>query len=66
MEKFESEVLKSGIEVFAAENGFYVFNGEDNVHLTKSDINRLHGIAFPEKRHGSCEISNTIKSKDDE
>lgn len=55
MNEFTSEVLKSGVTVLATEKGFYVNNGEDYVHLTKSDINRLHGIAFPEKRRtGEC------------
>lgn len=63
MEKFTSEVLNSGAKVLLNAKGFYVSNGEDYVHLTKSDINRLHGIAFPEKRRtGSC--SNAPEATD--
>lgn len=63
MEKFTSEVLKSGVQILATEKGFYVNNGEDYVHLTKSDINRMHGIAFPEKRRtGEC--NNTTQEAD--
>lgn len=56
MNEFKSEVLKSGIAVRAHEEEYIVtdLDGQE-VLLTESDINRLYGIAFPEKRRaGDC------------
>jgi hypothetical protein len=56
MEKFTSEVLpKTKTKVLPRGNGFTLHQGKDIVFLEKSEINRLHGIAFPEKRRtGEC------------
>lgn len=59
MSAFKQETLPSGLTITAVEGKSYDFNvkGEYGqwVKLTKSDINRMHGIAFPEKRRtGVC------------
>lgn len=64
MEIFTSEVLHSGIKVTAIrDHRFRIEDGSVFINLTASDINRLHGIAFPEKRRtGEC--SNTPEATD--
>lgn len=50
--------MPSGLSVSATPNGFLLKRNNDALFLTKSEINRLHGIAFPEKKHGCCQTVN--------
>lgn len=65
-EKFTSEILPSGItiealnssKVFKDTEPLYVIEDEQGyqVHVTKADIARMYGIAYPEKRNGCCKV----------
>ncbi len=63
MNSYKSETLPSGVKV---ESGYgNIFNlsfGSISLMLTPSDINRLHGIAFPEKKHGCCQAIQVAAS----
>lgn len=58
MNDFKSEVLPSANNntIYADGDDFVVYNPDDEcIVLTKSDIARMYGIAFPEKRRsGEC------------
>jgi len=54
MEKFTSEILPSGvkIELDKGNGTFYISDLAVCIQLTKDDIARMSGIAYPEKVHG--------------
>lgn len=57
MEKFTSEVLPSGAQLVGPKHkdDFFLFVDEySSITLSKEDIARMYGIAFPEKKHGCC------------
>lgn len=69
MAKFISEVLPvSGITVSAtlSEGEFELSLCGESFYLTRSDINRLHGIAFPEKFHGCCDNARSFADNNDD
>lgn len=55
MSERKSEVLPSGVAIYSANNIFYLSHDEAIIYLSRADINRMYGIAFPEKRRtGEC------------
>lgn len=55
MSDFKSEILPSGAELQISNEIYCISTTEHYVQVTKADIARMYGIAFPEKRRtGEC------------
>lgn len=55
MSEIKTELLPSGVEFRDDNNVYLIIDSGDEINVTKSDIARMYGIAFPEKRRsGEC------------
>lgn len=65
MLKFESEILPDGLAVTATAdpNMFKLSFLGQSLLISKHEIARLYGIAFPEKAHGSCDLKEPTKNE---